>query len=88
MNKVRKFKENCPTCRTECLAQWYGLELVENTGDETLASKGYEPSSLTKAAPNLLAACKAALFELRHPSQLDCARLVSEAIRKAEGRDE
>lgn len=37
------FKEKCPTCGTQCDVTWQGLELVENTGDETLASKSYKP---------------------------------------------
>lgn len=38
--------EKCPTCGTECNIEWYGLELVENTGDETLASKSYTPLAI------------------------------------------
>jgi hypothetical protein len=37
------FTANCPTCGTICNVQWHGLDLVENTGDETLASKSYTP---------------------------------------------
>lgn len=32
----------CPTCGAPCKKQWHGLELVELTGDETLASKSYK----------------------------------------------
>ncbi len=39
----KSFKENCPTCGTLCSVEWKGLDLVENTGDETLASKQYTP---------------------------------------------
>lgn len=35
--------EPCPTCGTLCNIEWSGLELVENTGDETLATKNYVP---------------------------------------------
>ena len=35
--------EPCPTCGTLCQITWAGLELVENTGDETLATKCYNP---------------------------------------------
>lgn len=35
--------EECPTCGTLCNVTWSGLDLVENTGDETLASKCYTP---------------------------------------------
>ena len=33
----------CPTCGTLCNITWSGLDLVENTGDETLATKNYTP---------------------------------------------
>lgn len=33
----------CPTCGTECTTSWAGLDLVANTGDETLATKCYHP---------------------------------------------
>lgn len=32
-------KENCPTCGAPCDVTWLGLDFVETTGDETLASK-------------------------------------------------
>jgi hypothetical protein len=35
--------QKCPTCGTDCHIEWSGLELVENTGDETLATKTYKP---------------------------------------------
>lgn len=31
----------CPTCSAPCKISWSGLELVANTGDESLASKHY-----------------------------------------------
>lgn len=33
----------CPTCGTPCTTTWSGLELVDYTGDETLATKHYHP---------------------------------------------
>lgn len=33
----------CPECGSPCRIEWSGLELVENTGDETLATKHYRP---------------------------------------------
>jgi hypothetical protein len=33
--------ENCPNCGALCTISWSGLDLVENTGDETLATKNY-----------------------------------------------
>ena len=32
----------CPECGAPCTLSWSGLDLVENTGDETLATKHYE----------------------------------------------
>lgn len=36
----------CPTCGGDAVFSWSGLDLVANTGDETLASKTYESISL------------------------------------------
>ena len=36
-----EIKERCPTCNAPVTVSWAGLELVENTGDETLATKCY-----------------------------------------------
>lgn len=35
--------EQCPTCGTKCRIEWSGLDLVANSGDETLATKTYIP---------------------------------------------
>ena len=40
MSKIEK----CPTCGAPSETQWYGLDLVAESGDETLASKGYKHS--------------------------------------------
>lgn len=34
-------QDKCPTCGGNVNVSWSGLELVQNTGDETLASKHY-----------------------------------------------
>jgi hypothetical protein len=39
-------KEKCPTCGTLCEVKWHGLDLVAESGDETLASKSYKPYEL------------------------------------------
>jgi hypothetical protein len=36
----------CPECGTLCKIEFSGLDLVANTGDETLATKNYIPISL------------------------------------------
>lgn len=33
----------CPTCGSPCTISWSGLDMVENSGDETLATKNYHP---------------------------------------------
>lgn len=33
--------QKCPECGGPCKMEWSGLDLVSNTGDETLASKHY-----------------------------------------------
>lgn len=35
-------KTKCPTCNAPAKMTWSGLELVANTGDETLAEKHYQ----------------------------------------------
>ena len=55
--------EKCPCCGTQCEVKWYGLELVAESGDETLASKSYKPVEVSdndmiklymKRYPNLM----------------------------------
>lgn len=43
-------KEQCPACGAPCTTSWIGLDLVENTGDETLAHRvyKYEPPALSQ----------------------------------------
>lgn len=45
----------CPECGGPCTMTWSGLELVENTGDETLATKHYHSK-----APDMYALLKEA----------------------------
>lgn len=40
---TREFSAPCPECGTPCNVTWRGLEAVSETGDETLASKVYQP---------------------------------------------
>lgn len=44
VTKVKFWREvdECPTCGAASTMSWSGLELVENSGDETLASKHYK----------------------------------------------
>lgn len=44
MSKEQQTPELCPTCGTLCNVTLFGLELVGNTGDETLATKNYIPN--------------------------------------------
>ena len=43
MEQSQEHPVPCPTCGTLCNITWSGLDLVENTGDETLATKNYVP---------------------------------------------
>lgn len=44
VTKVKFWREGyeCPTCGAPSTMSWSGLELVENSGDETLAAKHYQ----------------------------------------------
>jgi len=40
--RIDMIKQKCPTCGAPTEMKWSGLELVEQSGDETLASKFYK----------------------------------------------
>lgn len=42
-DEVQENAALCPTCGTPCKIELGGLDLVENSGDETLATKRYVP---------------------------------------------
>lgn len=50
MSNEQKKIQLCPTCGSECTTSWSGLELVENTGNETLAQMHYHYDNPYKTA--------------------------------------
>lgn len=58
--------EQCPTCGTLCNITWSGIDLVENSGDETLATKVYTPDG---GAEELLASQSSELSKLREENE-------------------
>lgn len=56
----------CPTCGTLCNISWARLDLVANTGDETLATKCYTPDG--------------GLYEMYQEAQKEIAELKNENI--------
>lgn len=56
-NEQKNAIEKCPTCGGDCTMSWSGLDLVSNTGDETLAQKHYK-AHIPELSVKLLEALK------------------------------
>ena len=53
----------CPTCGGDAMMGWSGLELVANSGDETLATQYYKSVSLDVGAEDYKSALRKAIHE-------------------------
>lgn len=61
----------CPTCGTPCEIHWSGLEFVEASGDETLATKHHVPIAYSTSMLKRSEEIKLILMGLEYQRELE-----------------